>query len=157
MKSTKVLSALLTAMVVFMLTSCCDNNKCKKQETLVSPDSLIGKFATAWNQKDTNAVADIFSDNALFLYRNYSLKGKDSIMIKWVNPTIFNMANLKLTNIASGASADMAFITGFYTFDLTQNDSVVASTDGNYTSVWKKQSDSLWTMELMHQGDLRPE
>lgn len=128
-----------------------------KKDPAVTPDSLINHFTRVWNARDTSAVANVFSEKAVFLYRDWTLSGRPAIMANWVKATIFSMENLKLTNITSDITGDMAFISGFYTFDLKVEGQDILKADGNYTAVYKKQPDNTWKMELMHQGDLRPE
>lgn len=152
MKS-KQLSGIFIALVIGIFISSCTNNKPVSSEAeVVSVDSLNSSWNNSWNIKDTNAIANMLTENTVVLSGSWKAIGKDSIMKNWINGQLPRMANFKTTKLASEASSDMAFQTGFWTLDIKRNDSIVGTSQGNYTTVWKKQADNSWKIELLHMG-----
>lgn len=151
----KQLSGIVIALSIGLLISSCSNNKPVTSEAnakLVSVDSLNSNWNNGWNAGDENAVANMFTDHAVVLSGAWKVTGKDSIVKNWVSRQLPRMTNFKTTKLASGASSEMAFQTGYWSLDVKRNDSIVGTSQGNYTMIWKKQANS-WKIELLHMGD----
>jgi len=154
MKS-KQSSGMVIALFIGVLISSCTNNKTVNSDTtttVVSVDSLNTSWNNAWNNKDVNAIANMFTENTVVLSGSWEAIGKDSIMKNWVNSQLPRMTNFKTTKLIAEASTHMAFQTGFWTLDTKRNDSIVGTAQGNYTTIWKKQADNSWKIELLHMG-----
>lgn len=151
----KQLSGIVMALfITLLITSCSDNKKISSgaEAMVVSVDSLNSSWDNSWNDKDANAIANMFTANSVVLSGSWKVLGKDSIMKNWVNLQLPRMTNFKTTKIIAEASSDMAFQTGFWTLDVTRNDSVIGTSNGNYTTIWKKQADNSWKIDLLHMG-----
>lgn len=155
MKS-KLLSEIVIVLIIAVLVSSCSNNTPLSSEAeakVVLVDSLNTSWNNVWNTKDANAIANMLTENTVVLSGSWKAIGKDSIMKNWVNRQLPRMTNFKTTKLVAEASSDMAFQTGFWTLDIKRNDSIVGTAQGNYTTVWKKQADNSWKIELLHMGD----
>jgi uncharacterized protein (TIGR02246 family) len=122
-------------------------------EQKVSVDSLVNEWNTAWNANDTLAISEMFNANSVMLSGEWKVVGKDEIMTKWVNGQLQTVANLQSTKVTEEVTSDMALYTGFWTLDQTSNDSIVGTSKGNFSAVWKKQEDNSWKIALMHMAN----
>lgn len=143
------------AMLMFIsLYSCMGNFKAPESidttASQVSPDSLIQLWNAAWNANDSTAIANMFNNESVVLETQWQQEGADSIMQSWVLGQLPQVSNLKTEKVASGVGDGMAFYTGFYTLDVTSNDSIVGKANGNFTTIWKLQDDKSWKVKLIH-------
>jgi len=151
---TKKLSGIAVALIIgVFIYSCSNNNQAASEIKVVSVDSLNTSWDNAWNKRDANAIANMFTENTVVLSGSWEVVGKDSIMKNWVNSQLPRMTNFKTTKLIAEASSGMAFQTGFWSLDINRNDSIVGTAKGNYTTIWKKQADNTWKIELLHMGD----
>ncbi len=122
----------------------------------VSVDSLENNWNEGWNKKDSASIAGMFTDETVVMEGDWIVKGRKSIMEEWVIRQMSKIDNFKTEKISAGVTADMAYYTGTYTLDIVNNDSIVGNSQGNFTTLWKKQDDNSWKVELLHMGDLNP-
>lgn len=124
------------------------------ESALVSVDSLNANWNKGWNENDPNAIAAMFTEKSLVMEGDWIVVGRESIMEEWVIGQMPRMDNFKTEKIYAGVTADMAFYCGTYTLDILRNDSIVGTSDGNYTAIWKKQLDNSWKVETLHMGNI---
>jgi ketosteroid isomerase-like protein len=143
-----------------LLFNACQNVQSGETETtgaiqLISADSLTRDWVDAWNQDNPVAIANMFNENSVLIYGAWQVNSRDSIMHKWVNKQMPQIANLQKTRISSGSGSDMAYYSGFWTLDITRNDSVIGQNERNFSAIWKKQTDQSWKIEMIHLGDTK--
>ena len=152
-KQKSIVGSIILSTAIFL---CACTNKADNKTvaaTTISADSMIIVWNNAWNKDDSLAISDMFTDQSVFLSGTRKIIGTDSIMKKWVNKQLPKISNLSTEKITSGATNNMVFYTGFYTLDLTTNDSITGKADGNFSAIWKKQDDNAWKIELIHFGN----
>lgn len=149
--ASKLLLMAPAILIVLLLIACQANeqNTNEPAQEQVSTDSLTGLWNAAWNNKDSTALANMFSENTVYLAGDANLIGRDSIMVKWVNNNLPAVANLQTVKMSEGTSDGMAYQSGTWTLDVMNNDSLVSKENGIYTFVWKKQADNSWKLEVV--------
>lgn len=154
-KTMKAFTFLSILSMMILISSCSSKPKDEKvvKETIVSPDSLIGIWNTAWSSTDSITVSKIFTDDAQVVFSSEErIIGKDSIMTNWVNKNLPMVRNLKTDKYISSATEDMVYYSGSYSLDIVREDSVIGSDIGCFTTIWRKQEDNNWKIELMFFG-----
>ncbi|MFN3999947.1 YybH family protein [Algoriphagus sp.] len=153
----KIFCFALTCLVVLSCTTPESKEDTSTLEpALVSVDSLTDNWNEGWNNKDSASIASMFTETTVVMEGDWIVTGRDSIMEKWVINQMPKMDNFKTDKISSGVTADMAYYTGTYSLDVVNNDSIVGNSQGNFTTLWKKQDDNSWKVELLHMGNLNP-
>jgi ketosteroid isomerase-like protein len=143
MKNNFILSVTI---FIFTLTAC--NTTPKTEICLTSTDSLMTQWNNAWNASDNNQITALLDDKAILVAAEV-IKGKDSIRVKFIQPSTPGLRNLKTEKIYEAISADFVSQTGSYSHDWVKNDSVVENGKGFYTFIWQKQADKTWKLELI--------
>jgi ketosteroid isomerase-like protein len=144
-------------MIFFSIVSCKQEQTNLVNETsiTVSPDSLINQWNSTWNQHDSTAVLDLFTEqSSVILSYNKKLKGLDSINALWLRSTLPVLLNLKTENFTSSSGAEFAYYSGNYSADDTRIESKNGKQYGCFTMIWKLHSDKTWKVELLFFGDL---
>ncbi len=160
MKSVTIQKLSILIVILVSIASCKQQNdgQTDKIVSVISPDSLMNAWNVAWNSTDSITISKMLTDKSFVVFSNKKkLSGTDSIMTKWVNKNLPQIANLKTEKISSSATSEMAYYYGNYSLDITKNDSVVGSDIGCFTAIWKLQSDKSWKMELMFFGEVAKE
>lgn len=113
-------------------------------------DALIGTDK-AWSESidDIDAFLSFFADGAHFMPFGAPLAQGDAIRTTWEGLT--SIPGFDLSWQATGAevatSGDMGYTIG--TFELTvEQDGVMMLTQGKYATVWRKQVDGSWKVEV---------
>lgn len=148
-------SSAIVAMVLF-IASCTSKpaDNISAGNSLVSPDSLIGVWNSAWNSTDSTAISNMFNQRSQVVFsKNERFVGSDSIMTKWVSGNLAMVRNLKTNKFIGNSTNDMVYYSGDYTLDIVRNDSIIGSEEGCFTTIWKKQEDKNWKIELMFFGN----
>ena len=149
---------LMFALSGILLWSCSTNSETEGVHAdtaqKVSVDSLVNEWNSAWNANDTLAISEMLDANSVMLSGEWKVVGKDEIMSKWVKGQLQTVANLQSTKIKGDVTSDMALYTGFWTLDQTSNDSIVGTSKGNFSAVWKRQADNSWKIAIMHMADI---
>jgi ketosteroid isomerase-like protein len=146
-------SVILMAILVSSCTSKSIDNTAASTP-VVSPDSLIGVWNSAWNTTDSITLVNMFNEQSQVVFStNERFIGSDSIMTKWIRKNLPLVRNLKTNKFIGNYSNDIVYYSGDYSLDIVRNDSIIGSDVGCFTTIWKKQEDKDWKIELMFFGD----
>lgn len=151
-------NSLVPAIIISFLFSCTaktDENKAESAMTAHMEDSLVTLWNDSWNRNDTNAIAAMFNDKSVVISSAEDvITGVDSIMKNWVNGQVSRITNLQTTKLAGASDASMAYYSGIWTLDVTNDkDSVMGKSGGSFTSAWEKQADGKWIMTTIQMGE----
>lgn len=131
----------------------CKQDNAQKIEISIAPkanlDSMNKAWLTGWNTQNTEALKNLVADNAVVFMYNWRLEGKDSIIKNWINESAPNLRNLQIENFKNESTAEMAFSSGLYSYEVVINDSITAKEKGAYTLIWKLQADKSWKLEAL--------
>lgn len=142
--------------LVVSISSCKQEYADQKVDTnnRVSPDSLISQWNSAWNQHDSTAVLNLFTDHsAVILNDKERLKGLDSISAFWLRSTLPVLLNLKTENFSSSSGPEFAYYSGNYSVDRIREETKTEKGFGCFTMIWKLQPDKTWKVELLFFGE----
>lgn len=147
----------LITVVSFLISGCnassnheAGHNGNQTAAATISTDSLINNWNQGWNNHDSKALTNSFTDNSVVVFSSKKkFIGANDIMNNWINKNLPSVKNLKTEKISASASSDMAFFNGTYTLDITRNDSLVGNDAGCFTIIWKQQQPNDWKVELM--------
>ena len=146
------LSALL---LVFAIVISC--NQATEKSTSITPvnvDSLSVAFTSGWNNKDSAAIMQTISDDAIVMNDSIIHKGLSSIADNWVSGGVKVISNIETTSLTKGSDSKIAFDGGTYTLDLTPPGGPVLKEKGNYNLIWTKQQNGDWKLTLVHIEDI---
>jgi len=153
---------MITATILMMagtFFSCCRNSdkECATEEACcatVSADSLAMLWNNAWNTKNLEALKGMIADSALVMEHETVIRGKDSILAKWIVPSLPVISNITTTPLKTLSCCCCISLTGFYSLDAKTGDSTAPS-KGNFTFTWIKQEDKSYKLEMMHLTEFR--
>jgi len=142
------INLLLLLLPALLLTTACMN----KQEKSAIPetDSLMAPWMNAWHAGDTEKIAACFTPDAVVILPDTMMTGIEMIRKAWIGPVAKSLGNLAITNKTEEKSGEIACISGSYTNDWVQNDSVVGHAKGYYTFLFKKQADNQWKISVVN-------
>ena len=152
---------ILYIFLIGLVVSSCTTSESKQDIStpkiaLVSVDSLTNNWNEGWNQNDSASIASMFTEKTIVMEGDWVVTGRKSIMEEWVINQMPKIDNFRTEKISSGVTADMAYYSGIYYLDVVRNDSIVGKSEGNFTTIWKKQDDNSWMVEFLHMGDINP-
>jgi ketosteroid isomerase-like protein len=150
----QIIFAIAILMVSGFFFSCCRNsdNECATEEsccTTVSADSLAMLWNNAWNTKNLEALKGMIADSALVMDHEMVIRGKDSIIAKWITPGLPVISNVTTTPLKTLSCCCCVSLTGLYMLDYQSGDKTVPAR-GNFTFTWIKQEDKSYKLEMMH-------
>lgn len=134
---------LFTLIVAGMLFSC----KQPSSETafVAAPvDSLIANWGKSWNNQDSAAVRNLFTDDALLTDDKLIATNIGEISAKMISPNIHVVSNFKTSKLQDWSTADRAGYTGTYELDVLVNKAIVATPKGVFTLNWIKTATGVW-------------
>ena len=107
----------------------------------VAIDALTPAFSAALAERDTNALANAYADDAHFLAPNMArVDGKDGIRQAWVG--FLNMPGMELTPTANtkiiSEAGDMVVELGSYVFKFQDPSGKTQTDNGKYATVYQK-------------------
>jgi ketosteroid isomerase-like protein len=149
---TKNKLSMVALLFCFILFSC---KEVKEEKTVLlkapvaNLDSMNKAWQNGWNTQNIEALKNLIADNAVVFMYNWKLQGKDSIMKNWINQSAPNLRNLTIDNFKNESTSEMAFSSGYYSYEVVSNDSVKGVEKGAYTLIWKLQNDHNWKMEAL--------
>jgi ketosteroid isomerase-like protein len=145
-------------MTVFMLFACAqplapETLKTEKS-TVVNVDSLNTLFVEGWNQKDSAAIMNIIASDAIVMNDSLIHTGHSAIASGWVSGGVKVLSNIVTNPLNTGFDENIAFDAGTYSLDLTIPGGPLLKERGNYSLIWKKQSDQQWKLAHIHIEDI---
>ncbi|HNT79112.1 MAG TPA: nuclear transport factor 2 family protein [Bacteroidia bacterium] len=144
-------------MITVILFSC-NQTAPMSESSSVDPafaDTLMNRWNQAWNSHDSTYVFNLFDQHSVVVFSSSAtMAGADIINANWIGKNLPMVANLKTEKINAYNTDDMAYYAGSYTLDIIQNDSVVDSDAGIYTTIWKLNENKEWKIDLMFFGVL---
>lgn len=146
-----------TVMLVFSISisSCKESAKDQSASAdscctvTVTSDSLIALWNDAWNTKNAEALKNMIAEDAVVLETDWQVAGRDSIMAKWITPSLPVISNLKTEKVTDCICCCCVSLTAFYSLDVTTKEGVV-SEKGNFTFIWNQDDDKTWKLKLIH-------
>lgn len=107
-------------------------------------DSLITNWSNSWNNHDSAAVRNLFTEDALLIDDDFIAVNADEFSANWIHPNIKLVTNLSTTKLQDWSTGDRAGYTGKYELDVVVKDSVVAKGKGVFTVNWIKTGKGDW-------------
>ncbi len=147
---------LILTVLVFV---CCEQPSEKAHQeaaghTSVNVDSLNALFLAGWNLKDSALVMHTLAPDAVVMNDSMIHTGTEAIAKNWVSGGVKVLSNIKTSSSIKGTSDNIAYEGGTYSLDLTIPNGPILKEKGNYSLVWKKQSDGQWLLTLVHIEDV---
>ncbi|GAB3948122.1 hypothetical protein GCM10028805_21710 [Spirosoma harenae] len=129
---------------------------CSKSTDTVNIQDLNRQFISAWNDKDSSKIISFLASDVHFLQGNTHFKGKAEVADKWVRETLPTLTDLKTNVVSSGTDTQTAYEAGTFSVDVLPLDpkDPHAFGEGNYTLLWKKESDNSWKLSYAQLEDL---
>lgn len=146
-------SKLLVSFILLLAIACKENenkssNTDSKKET-ISVEKLSASFDSAWNQKDSTGVISLLTDDAVLLSGRMAIIGKDSLIKHFVLQQMPITNNLKVKFLQTGSNENIAYEAGTWTMQVAIPGKTPFDQSGNYTFIWKKQTDGKWKVSLL--------
>jgi ketosteroid isomerase-like protein len=126
----------------------------ENQSSTVNVDSLNAVFLAGWNKKDSAAIMNTISENAIVMNDSLIHSGISSIAKNWISGGVKVLSNVKTKSLIKDANGKIAFDGGTYTLDLTIPGGPTFKERGNYSLVWTKQLNNQWKLTLVHIEDI---
>ena len=146
---------LIFVLICSFLIGCSKGKKTSGIESNQNPvnvDSLNAVFIAGWNKKDSAAIMNTLSDNAIVMNDSLVHKGKQEIASKWVSGGVKALSNVRTVSMVKNGNNNIAYDGGTYSLDITLPN-VTLKERGIYTLVWEKQKES-WKLTLVHIEDI---
>lgn len=153
-------SKLLISLVLLFAIACKENenkssNSESKKET-ISVEKLSASFDSVWNHKDSTGVVGLLTDDAILLSGRMAIIGKDSLIKHFVSQQMPITNNLKVKFLQTGSNENIAYEAGTWTMQVAIPGKAPFDQSGNYSFIWKKQTDGKWKVSLMEIEDYAP-
>lgn len=107
-------------------------------------DSLIANWGTSWNNHDSVAVRNLFTEDALLTDDQLIASNIEEISARMISPNIHLVNNFKTSKLQDWSTADRAGYTGTFELDVIVNMTVVATSKGVFTVNWKNTGNGEW-------------
>ncbi len=117
-------------------------------------DSLTHQFLSGWNNHDSVAIMNTIAEDAIVMNDSLIHSGSYSIAQNWVSGGTRVLSNIKTTSLTKGRSESIAYDAGTYSLDLTPPGGLLLKEKGNYSLIWKKQSNGFWKLSFIHIEDI---
>ena len=140
---------LLLILPVLFLSNACMNQQ-EKSAAIPETDSLMAPWMEAWHAGDTGQIAACLTPDAVVILPDTMMTGINLLRKAWIGPVAKSLRNLAIVNKNEEKSGEIACISGSYTNDWVQNDSVVGHAKGYYTFLFKKQADNRWKISVVN-------
>lgn len=154
----KTIKQLVIFLICVIFVSCSQQTTKKtdneNQSSTVNVDSLNAVFIAGWNKKDSAAIVNTISENAIVMNDSLIHSGINSIAKNWISGGVKVLSNVKTKSIIKDANGKIAFDGGTYTLDLTIPGGPTLIERGNYSLVWTKQQNNQWKLTLVHIEDI---
>ena len=127
-----------------LVCSCGPQAMVSKDQKLI--DSLLNVNVIAWNSSDAQLIADMYTDDCLYLEGVKATWSKDSLLafVKTVVPVL---KNFKAVLGPTQVSGNYVYMEKFWTFDyVTENYTTLVK--GFSTLVWIRGNDGSWKITL---------
>ena len=124
----------------------------------VEVNALMNRFSEAWNRKDSAALMGLFSNDIVVLIGRKRLSGKDSVAETLLHAKLPLTANLRITEVQSGAGPEVAYSAGTWTLNVSAPGQPTTVAAGNHNFIWEyvapetpatAGSDSAWRLTLV--------
>jgi ketosteroid isomerase-like protein len=125
-------------------------------ETRIDITSLNKEFNAAWNAKDSVKVVSLLADDVKLLKVKDVLTGKTEVAAKWLNKNLPVAGNLKTNVVSSEADNHTGYEAGTFALDVSLPNQKPFEATGNYTFIWKRQSDNSWKINFIQLEDHDP-
>lgn len=154
MKTTQLLSMLLGSIIVFN-TACSnkeneEHNQKSEVANQVNVDSLEKAWDEAWADGNVNKISEMLDEDAMVFENEWMVRGKDSLIKKFVEPNTSVIKSFATTKIINGVSEGVAYCVGRY--KITLKDTASAGPEGPFTIIWKKHSSGQWKVGVLQTG-----
>jgi ketosteroid isomerase-like protein len=143
---------ILILLFIFSVLSCQQNNQKTSPAKTEKADieQLLNDYLNAWNKGDIDIVSEQFSPTGVVVNGRNNYKGLVDINRGWLRMAVGFVNNIEVTPYVTGTNGDIAYLSGKYTLDLTQNNGETAQDSGNLSLVWKRQDNNEWKLSLVH-------
>ncbi|MFD1315951.1 YybH family protein [Namhaeicola litoreus] len=143
---------LLILLFIFSVLSCQQNDQKSSAAKSEKADieQLLNDYLNAWNKGDIDTVSEQFSPDGVVVNGGKHYKGLVDINRGWLRLAVGFVNNIEVAPYVSGTSGDVAYLSGKYTLDLTQNNGETTQDSGNLSLVWKRLDNNQWKLSLVH-------
>ena len=139
----------LVLMIVTLSLTTCNRISQTKVLTTKAADSLVTKWNQAWNDRNTDAVMNLISDDAFMVINKKMISGHDSIQKLFVKSYIELVRNLKIQKVTCKVEKKFTWYCGTFSHLLVRHDTLLANEKGNIIFTWKPQPDNSWQLSFI--------
>jgi len=146
MRPTILMAAALAAALGAALAACAGQGGASDAD-LAMARSLTPAFMKAAETKDADAVAALYSEDAMVMPPGSpAVQGRAAIQAFWRKTLLSAIRKVTLLPGDLRMANDIAFEVGTYRLDLTLPDGSAASDSGKYITLMRRQPDGSWKM-----------
>jgi ketosteroid isomerase-like protein len=129
---------------------------CSKTDEAVNVQELNREFISAWNNRDSDKVISLLSEDVHFLQGEIHYNGKSEVADKWVRETMGTIRDLKTNAVSSGSGPDIAYEGGTFSVDVipASPNEPMGLGEGNFILLWKKDKEGVWKLTYAQLEDL---
>lgn len=134
-------SGLALALCAGLVAGCAPGERPPDAGARQAIETAVRRYVTASNQGDAQALADLYSEDAVLLPPDHEpVRGREAIGAYWSQGTD---RGLEVTTLAVEVNADLGYLVGRYHLAATDEE---PADSGKYVMCLKRQRDGAWKL-----------
>ncbi len=140
---------MIVAIAAMALSSCAQPEKFDTTAVRAAIEAQNAKYVVAYNGRDAAGVAMLHTETATAMPPNRGMmKGREAIRKMTEMDFEIGVTNLTLTTVEVNGLGNTAYEIGTYTADVQPEGQQLIQDTGKYLSVWKRQTDNTWLIQV---------
>ena len=129
----------------FVMLGCKNQSETSKTATADELSQMNRDFATALNNKDANAAANCYFEDAAILPPNEApVSGRANIQKYWEGAIAAGAFDVAVATLSTGSNGDLGYETGRFQMSIKDSTGKTTTERGKYVELLRRDKDGKW-------------